>query len=159
MLHSLAKKNLLLNSIFREWRVAMTTMESPQIQVTSYDDTSKKVPEQDDFDKELESFIETRKNEESKVRTAWELASTWQLQIPAISLKNKQLAMTDSFFYSLTVYSLRKSTKQSGFICLSVWKFESYLNRESLYFLIESVPVALDHLCKVYQLPSWLISW
>lgn len=96
----------------------MTTVESPQIQVTSYDDTSKKVPEQDDFDKELESFIETRKNEESKVRTAWELAGTWQLQLPAISLKNKQLAMTDSFFYS--VNSLRKSTKQLGFICLSV---------------------------------------
>lgn len=54
----------------------MTTVESPQIQVTSYDDTSKKVPEQDDFDKELESFIETRKNEESKVRMAWELAVT-----------------------------------------------------------------------------------
>lgn len=52
----------------------MTTVESPQIQVTSYDDTSKKVPEQDDFDKELESFIETRKSEESKVRTPWELA-------------------------------------------------------------------------------------
>lgn len=65
----------------------MTTVESPQIQVTSYDDTSKKVPEQDDFDKELESFIETRKSEESKVRTPWELAITWQLQIPAISLK------------------------------------------------------------------------
>lgn len=96
----------------------MTTVESPQIQVTSYDDTSKKVPEQDDFDKELESFIETRKNEESKVRMAWELAGTWQLQLPAISLKNKQLAMTDSFFYS--VNSLRKSTKQLGFICLSV---------------------------------------
>lgn len=125
MFHSLAKKNLLLNSIFREWRVAMTTMESPQIQVTSYDDTSKKVPEQDDFDKELESFIETRKNEESKVRTAWELAVTWQLQIPAIFKKNKQLAMTDSFFYS--VNSLRKSTKQLGFICLSVWKFERIL--------------------------------
>lgn len=71
----------------------MTTMESPQIQVTSYDDTSKKVPEQDDFDKELESFIETRKNEESKVRTTWELAVNCQLQIPAISLKNKQLAI------------------------------------------------------------------
>lgn len=97
----------------------MTTMESPQIQVTSYDDTSKKVPEQDDFDKELESFIETRKNEESKVRTAWELyAVTWQLQIPAISLKHKRLAMTDSFFY--LVNNLRKSTKQLGFICLSV---------------------------------------
>lgn len=96
----------------------MTTVESPQIQVTSYDDTSKKVPEQDDFDKELESFIETRKNEESKVRTAWELAGTWQLQLRAISLKNKQLAMTDSFFYA--VNSLRKSTKQLGFICLSV---------------------------------------
>lgn len=69
----------------------MTTVESPQIQVTSYDDTSKKVPEQDDFDKELESFIETRKSEESKVRTPWELAITWQLQILAISLKkNKQ---------------------------------------------------------------------
>lgn len=71
----------------------MTTVESPQIQVTSYDDTSKKVPEQDDFDKELESFIETRKNEESKVRTTWELVVNCQLQIPAISLKNKQLAI------------------------------------------------------------------
>lgn len=78
----------------------MTTVESPQIQVTSYDDTSKKVPEQDDFDKELESFIETRKSEESKVRTPWELAITWQLQIPAISLKKKQtiLAITGSFY-------------------------------------------------------------
>lgn len=79
----------------------MTTVESPQIQVTSYDDTSKKVPEQDDFDKELESFIETRKNEESKVRTAWELAVTWQLQIPAISLK-KQTIGNDRYLLLLS---------------------------------------------------------
>lgn len=46
----------------------MTTMESPQIQVTSYDDTNKKVQDDDDdLDKELESFIATRTVEERKV--------------------------------------------------------------------------------------------
>ncbi|XP_062605607.1 coiled-coil domain-containing protein 181-like isoform X2 [Saccostrea cucullata] len=45
----------------------MTTMESPQIQVTSYEDSSRKVPDDDDdIDKELESFIATRKNEDEK---------------------------------------------------------------------------------------------
>ncbi|XP_048767786.2 coiled-coil domain-containing protein 181-like isoform X2 [Ostrea edulis] len=45
----------------------MTTMESPQIQVTSYDDTNKKVQDDDDdLDKELESFIATRTVEERK---------------------------------------------------------------------------------------------
>lgn len=81
----------------------MTTVESPQIQVTSYDDTSKKVPEQDDFDKELESFIETRKNEESKVRTAWELAATWQLQLADSSyFFKKQTIGNDRFLFLLS---------------------------------------------------------
>ena len=57
----------LKNLFCREWQVAMTTMESPQTRVTSHDDTSKKVQDDDDFDKELESFIANRKEEESRV--------------------------------------------------------------------------------------------
>lgn len=101
----------------------MTTVESPQIQVTSYDDTSKKVPEQDDFDKELESFIETRKSEESKVRTPWELAITWQLQILAISLKQTILAIIDSFYYGTQYdYSVLENPNNWG---LFAYQFES----------------------------------
>lgn len=143
----------------------MTTVESPQIQVTSYDDTSKKVPEQDDFDKELESFIETRKSEESKVRT------------PSGNLPYN-LAITDSsyFFktndignyrllllrYSVWLLSFRKS-KQLGFICLSVWKFERILMlfkwRVTLLSNRKCSCSSFNHSRRIFQLPSWLISW
>lgn len=140
----------------------MTTVESPQIQVTSYDDTSKKVPEQDDFDKELESFIETRKSEESKVRTPWELAITWQLQIPAISLKKTNNIGNYRFLLYYSVNRFRKS-KQLGFICLSVWKFERILMlfkwRVTLLSNRKCSCSSFNHSRKIYQLPSWLISW
>lgn len=140
----------------------MTTVESPQIQVTSYDDTSKKVPEQDDFDKELESFIETRKSEESKVRTPWELAITWQLQILAISLKKTNNIGNYRFLLYYSVNRFRKS-KQLGFICLSVWKFERILMlfkwRVTLLSNRKCSCSSFNHSRRIFQLPSWLISW
>lgn len=87
---------------------------------------------------------------------------TWQLQIPAISLKKTNNIGNYRFLLYYSVNRFRKS-KQLGFICLSVWKFERILMlfkwRVTLLSNRKCSCSSFNHSRKIYQLPSWLISW